>query len=105
MLMDVACWRLAEMPVTTTSATPAALCSLQCCCCGAPRRRLVLPDSNTTVSRGIAFCTLDASGRISSILDSPEHPVKLSARGLTVFGPLVQGLAGSMLPAVQELGR
>jgi hypothetical protein len=68
-------------------------------------RRLVLPGSGATVSRGIAFFCLDASGRITSILDSPEHPVKLSARGLTVFGPLVQGLAGPMLPVVQDLGR
>jgi hypothetical protein len=68
-------------------------------------RRLLLPASGTTISRGIAFFTLDAAGRILSITDSPEHPVKLSARGLTVFGPLLQGLAGTMLPAMQELGR
>lgn len=72
---------------------------------GMPPRRLLLPASGTTVSRGVAFFSLDASEQILSITDSPEHPVKLSARGLTVFGPLVQGLAGSMLPAVQQLGR
>jgi len=104
MLMDVACGRLAECwsPQPLIHLLHLVHCNAAA---RASRRRLVLPDSNITVSRGIAFCTLDASGCISSILDNPEHPVKLSARGLTVFGPLVQGLAGSMLPAVQELGR
>jgi hypothetical protein len=73
--------------------------------CGALCRRLVLPESGATVSRGVAFFCLDSSGHITRILDSPEHPMKLSARGLTVFGPLVQGLAGPMLPVVQDLGR
>lgn len=72
----------------------------------------MLPSSSTTttLSRGLALFTLDASGRIASITDCPEHPVKLSARGLSVFGPLLaQGLnlpgAEAVLPAMQELGR
>jgi hypothetical protein len=85
------------------------------CTIAAACRRLVLASNSattttTTLSRGLALFTLDASGRISSITDCPEHPVKLSARGLSVFGPLLaQGLnlpgAETLLPAMQELGR
>lgn len=87
-----------EVLTAVHTSTP-ALCHEHIC------RHLVLPASGTSISRGVAFFTLDGSGRITSITDSPEHPVKLSARGLTVFGPLVQGMASTMLPAVQELGR
>jgi hypothetical protein len=53
----------------------------------------------------VSLFTVDAAGRITSILDAPEHPMKLPAAGVGMFGPLLQGFAGSMLPAVQQLSR
>lgn len=54
------------------------------------------------ITRGVSFFRVNGQGLITSVVDSPEYAVKLSAPALSLASPLVQSLAPLLRPAAPD---